>query len=145
MAQTVFTIGYEKATVPDLIGALAAADVDLVVDVRAITSSRKPGFSKNALAAELAEAGIGYRHLRALGTPKAGRDAAHKGDVATMHAIYDQQLALPEAQAEAAILRDLVAGHRAALLCYEREPAGCHRTFLLQAAVPDATVVDLYP
>lgn len=141
----IFTIGYEKATVPEVIGALTAAGVELVIDVRAITSSRKPGFSKNALAAELAEAGIGYRHLRALGTPKPGRDAAHHGDVATMHSIYDKQLQLPEAQAEAAIMRALAAEKKAALLCYERDPAGCHRTFLLQAAAPDAEVVDLFP
>jgi hypothetical protein len=32
-----------------------------------------------------------------------------------------------------------------ALLCYEREPAGCHRTLLLKAVAPDAEVVDLFP
>ena len=31
-----------------------------------------------------------------------------------------------------------------AVLCYERDPGGCHRTLLLSAATPDAEVVHLY-
>ena len=51
-----------------------SAGVKLLVDVRAVTSSRRPGFSKNQLAAGLDERGISYLHLRGLGTPKEGRD-----------------------------------------------------------------------
>jgi len=31
-----------------------------------------------------------------------------------------------------------------ALLCYEREPSGCHRSLLIESVVPEAKVVDLY-
>ena len=31
-----------------------------------------------------------------------------------------------------------------ALLCFEREPADCHRTLLIDAVAPDAEVVDLF-
>ena len=70
------TIGYEGTTVPQFLDALREGAVKLVVDVRAVASSRRPGFSKSRLAANLEEAGIGYVHLRGLGTPADGRAAA---------------------------------------------------------------------
>ena len=92
----------------------------------------------------LKDAGIDYVHLKALGTPKPGRDAAKKGDVATLTAVYEGQLELPEAQAQAARMRALAAEMPSALLCYERDPCHCHRTLLLQAEGEGAEVVDLY-
>src|SRR6202035_2557160 len=74
-----FTIGYEHATTRAMLDELSDAKVDLVVDVRAVTSSRRPGFSKTHLAAGIDDRGIGYIHLRALGTPTAGRLAARAG------------------------------------------------------------------
>ena len=140
----IFTIGYEATTMGDFLAALTGAGVKRVIDVRALPLSRRPGFSKSILAATLREAGIDYVHLKALGTPKRGRDAAKKGDVATLRAVYDDQLALPEAQAAAAQMRELAAEMPSALLCYERDPCHCHRTLLLQAECEGAEVVDLY-
>ena len=140
----VFTIGYEGATVDEVLAALARAGVGQVADVRAIAASRRPGFSKTSLAANLAEAGIGYRHLRALGTPKPGRDAAKKGDRATLERVYAAQLELPEAQAEAAALRAMVEDKPTALLCFERDPEMCHRSMLIAATMPDADVSNLF-
>jgi uncharacterized protein (DUF488 family) len=140
----VFTIGYEQTTVAELIAALKGAGVERVVDVRALPLSRRPGFSKTALAGALAEAGIAYEHLKALGTPKEGRDAAKKGDRATLKRVYAGQLELPEAQAAAAMLLDRIATQPTALLCYEREPCMCHRTLLLAAVADGADVVDLF-
>ena len=141
----IFTIGYEGATMPDFLAALTAAGVERVIDVRALPLSRRPGFSKNILAATLKDAGIEYVHLKNLGTPKPGRDAAKKGDVATLEAVYDAQLGLPEAQAEAAKMRALAAEKPSALLCFERNPEHCHRTLLLEAEGEGMEVVDLYP
>lgn len=140
-----FTIGYEGATVDEVLTALRAAGVAQVADVRAIAASRRPGFAKSALAANLASAEIGYRHLRALGTPKEGRDAAKKGDRATLARVYAGQLELPEAQAQAEMLKAMVAEQPTALLCFERDPSLCHRTLLWRAALPDAEVIDLIP
>lgn len=142
---TIFTIGYEATTMTDFLAALTGAGVKRVIDVRALPLSRRPGFSKSSLAASLADAGIGYVHLKALGTPKPGRDAAKKGDVATLRAVYAEQLDLPEAQAQAAIMMDLAAEMPSALLCFEREPCHCHRTLLLAAVGAGAAIVDLYP
>lgn len=140
----IFTIGYEGATMDDFLAALTGAGVEQVIDVRALPLSRRPGFSKSTLAASLAEVGIGYVHLKALGTPKPGRDAAKKGDRITLEAVYAGQLELPEAQAQAARMLELAAGKPSALLCFERDPAMCHRTLLLAAEGQGAEVVDLY-
>ena len=140
----IYTIGYEGTTMAEFIATLKAAGVEQIIDVRAVPLSRRPGFSKNILAASLAEAGISYVGLKALGTPKAGRDAAKKGDVATLEAVYDAQLGLPEAQLEAAKMRELAAEKPSALLCFERDPSHCHRTLLLAAESEGAEIVDLF-
>jgi uncharacterized protein (DUF488 family) len=141
----IFTIGYEKSTQPELIAALQAAGVTRLIDVRAVPQSRRPGFSKNILRNGLAEAGIDYVHLKALGTPPEGREAARKGRHADLERIYAGQLDLPEAIVAGAEMRELAAEQPSALLCYERDPSGCHRTLLLKWVAPDAEVVDLYP
>ncbi len=143
-AGPIFTIGYEQATVDEVVGALTTAGVKRVLDVRAVAASRRPGFSKTALAANLGEAGIAYEHLRALGTPKEGRGAARKGDMPALERIYAGQLELPEAQAQAAILLDRASTEPVAVLCYERDPAECHRTLLLDAVAGDVERVDLF-
>jgi len=126
------TIGYERATQTEVIGRLQAAGVEVVVDVRAVAASRRAGFSKTVLAASLAEAGIGYVHLRELGTPKPGRDAARHGRTAEMHAIFEAHLAEPAAQLELAQAIGIAGDRKAALLCYEADPAQCHRTIVAQ-------------
>lgn len=141
----IFTIGYEKATQAEVIAALAAAGVKRLIDVRAVPASRRPGFSKNILARSLAEHGIDYVHLRALGTPAEGREAARKGRHDVLERVYAGQLELPEAIAQAAQMVELATETPSALLCYEREPAGCHRTLLLREMAKQAEVVDLYP
>jgi uncharacterized protein (DUF488 family) len=140
----IFTIGYESATVGEFHAALKRAGVERVIDIRAVANSRRPGFSKNLLRNELAEVGIEYVHLRALGTPADGRAAARAGRTEDLKRIYSGQLELPEAIAESAQMLALADEKPSALLCYEREPGGCHRTLLLRAVAPDAEVVDLF-
>jgi uncharacterized protein (DUF488 family) len=139
----IFTIGYEYVTMSDFIAALTSAGIRRVIDVRALPLSRRPGFSKTPLKGALAEAGIEYVHLRALGTPAAGRDAARKGRHEELKRIYAGQLELPEAIAQGAQMVELARAKPSALLCFEREPAGCHRSRLIKAVAPDAEVVDL--
>ena len=135
----------KATTVAEFIAALKAAGVERVIDVRALPLSRRPGFSKTALRAALAEAGIEYVHLKALGTPADGRAAARAGRHADLERIYAGQLELPEAIAQSAQMLDLAREKPSALLCMERDPAHCHRTLLLDAVAADAEVVDLYP
>ena len=140
----IFTIGYEGATVSEFLSALQQAGVERVIDIRAVPNSRRPGFSKTPLRNALAEAGIDYVHLRALGTPADGRAAARAGRKDELKRIYAGQLELPEAIAETGKMLDLSREKPSALLCYERDPAACHRTLLLEAVAPDAEVEDLF-
>jgi uncharacterized protein (DUF488 family) len=140
-----FTIGYEAATQGDVIGRLKAAGVETLVDVRAVAASRRAGFSKTLLGESLRAEGVDYVHLRALGTPKAGREAARKGYVREMRAIFADHLAEPEAQVQLAELKRLARDRRVALLCYEADHAGCHRAVLAEqlAAEDGFTIVNL--
>jgi uncharacterized protein (DUF488 family) len=132
-------------TQQEFVECLRDAGVEVLVDVRAVPLSRRPGFSKNILAAGLREAGIGYVGFKALGTPAEGRAAARRNDVATLSRIYAGQLEIPDAMAQAAMLRDLARERKVALLCFERAPASCHRSLLAQALFADAEVIDLFP
>lgn len=131
---TIATIGYEDATVQSFQDALREAGVQVLVDVRAVASSRRPGFAKTRLAANVGEIGIGYVHLRGLGTPAEGRAAARAGRHDEMHRVFAAHLETVQAQEELHALADLVrAGRRVCLLCLEADPAHCHRTLVAEA------------
>lgn len=127
------TIGYETATLPDVIQRLKAAGVRVVIDVRAVASSRKAGFSKSLLAASLKDEGVDYVHLQKLGTPKPGRDAARNGQIGRMHDIFNAHMEDPAPQMQLAQAIDIARGRKAALLCYEDDHLGCHRSILADA------------
>jgi uncharacterized protein (DUF488 family) len=126
------TIGYEASTFDRVRDALLAGGVRLLLDVRAVSASRKPGFSKRLLAAGLAEAGIGYVHLQPLGTPKPGRDAVRRGDVATMRRIFYDHMTADQPQAALAEAITLARSTPACLLCFERDHRTCHRTLVAE-------------
>ncbi|MDI1345656.1 MAG: DUF488 domain-containing protein [Pseudolabrys sp.] len=143
-----FTVGYEQASVPAVLRELTRAKVDLLVDIRAVAASRRPGFSKKVLAASLDEQGIPYLHLQKLGTPAEGREAARAGDHAKLWRIYEKHLKNKDAQAALDELLALIgSGRRIALLCYCRDPRACHRDRIV-AAVKErirVKVEDLIP
>lgn len=132
-AKKLFTIGYEQTPAKAVLDELQHAGVKLLVDVRAIASSRRPGFSKSQLAAGLDERGISYIHLRGLGTPKEGRLAARSGDMKALSKIYHAHLKTPQARDEMDELAALViqAGP-VCILCYERDHNVCHRKFIAE-------------
>ena len=123
----IFTIGYEGAGIPGFLAALKDAGIGLVLDIRAAPVSRKKGFSKTQLASHLAEAGIGYRHLRGLGTPKRGREAARGGDIESFERIFRAHLQEPNALLDLGEALRLAKERPICLLCLEREPENCHR------------------
>jgi hypothetical protein len=130
-AAPVATIGYEGATMDGVLAALVRARIGLLIDVRAVASSRRPGFSKTRLAAHLAEAGIDYLHLRGLGTPAEGRAAARAGRHDEMRRIFDTHLHTAAARDDMGTLADIVgSGRRVCLLCFEADPAHCHRSIV---------------
>ena len=147
-ASQLFTIGYERTAPQALFDELQRAGVKLVADVRAVVSSRRPGFSKNQLAAALDQRGIGYLHLRDLGTPKEGRNAARGGDFAALRHIYSTHLKTPQASEQLDALEALInSTGPVCLLCFEYDHQHCHRQWIAErmAARRPVTVYHLQP
>jgi uncharacterized protein (DUF488 family) len=132
-AKKLFTIGYEQTPAKAVLDELAQAGVKLLVDVRAVASSRRPGFSKSQLAAGLDERGIAYLHLRGLGTPKDGREAARSGQFELLHKIYAKHLKTIQAKEQLDELSALVRqSGPVCILCYERDHRHCHRQWIAE-------------
>jgi len=132
-AKKLFTIGYEQTPARAVLDELAQAGVKLLVDVRAVASSRRPGFSKSQLAAGLDERGIAYLHLRGLGTPKDGREAARSGKYDVLQNIYAKHLKTAQAREELDELSALVKkSGPVCILCYERDHQHCHRRWIAE-------------
>lgn len=137
MASKIWTIGYEKVGQADFVAALKAAKIKTLVDVREVANSRRAGFAKKSLAAALDEAGIAYIHMKPLGTPKAGREAARKGDTKTMTRIFEAKMVEPEAQLALAETAELARKGPTCIMCLEPDWRGCHRTIVAQHLTAD--------
>ncbi len=138
MSGVLFTIGYEKASLGDVLLTLSREGTRTLIDARGAPVSRKPGFSKNMLKAAVEEAGMAYVHLGAIGTPADGRKAAKAGRMEEFLEIYQAQLATPEAQSALGAATLIAAGDGpACLLCFEREPDRCHRSIVADLIAAD--------
>jgi len=121
------TIGYEGVTQQEFLSTLKQVGVDLVIDIRDRAQSRRPGFSKSSLSAGLEGVGIAYTHLKALGDPKEGREAARAGDISLFERIFQRVLASDAAELSISTIIDSMGNHNVCLLCYERDYRYCHR------------------
>jgi uncharacterized protein (DUF488 family) len=137
MPPDLLTIGYQGCTIDGVLTTLKEARVGLLIDVRAVAASRKPGFSKRQLAAGLDQAGIGYVHLQRLGTPKAGRDAVRAGHPERMVPIFKAHMATPEARWALAEATAMAVDRRCCLLCFERDHRRCHRHLVADMIVAE--------
>lgn len=124
------TIGYEKASLEDFIATLLHAEVNVLVDIRDVPISRRKGFSKAALKEALETRGIVYVHLKGLGDPKEGREAARAGQYALFQKIYLKHMETNPAKADFERVLNIGMNSHACLMCYEREPEFCHRTLV---------------
>ncbi|WP_420639703.1 DUF488 family protein [Candidatus Poriferisocius sp.] len=135
------SVGYERRTIDELVSVLRDAQVQVLVDVRLNAISRKRGFSKTALARALANAGIEYRHERALGNPKDNRDGFRRG-LREARRRYERHLAIGASPTKDEIV-ELARSRRIALFCYERDHADCHRSCITESALRDAPELQL--
>jgi len=125
--KTLFTIGYEKALLKDVIATLNVAGVATLLDVRDRPISRRPGFSKRQLAAAVEDAGMQYVHLAALGTPPEGRLANRRREWERFWGIVEEKLGRPEAELDLYQAAEIAEGVPSCLLCYEADWQVCHR------------------
>jgi uncharacterized protein (DUF488 family) len=122
-----YTIGYEKTLLKDVVSTLAAARVVTLIDVRDRPISRRPGFSKRQLAAAIEDAGMHYIHLQALGTPPEGRLAGRRREWDRFWDIVEEKLARPEAELALQQAAEIAEAAPSCLLCYEADWQICHR------------------
>lgn len=146
---TVYTIGYEGLTSDALIAKLTENRIEVLCDVRLHPVSRVYGFSKATLAAALGNAGIIYRHMPALGNPKENRPGyAKQSTRGTAQEVFHTILSTtPSSMAALGELATSARAQRTALLCYERNPAYCHRSDVAQALLtlaPELTINHLH-
>jgi uncharacterized protein (DUF488 family) len=125
--RTLYTIGYEKALLKDVVSTLAAARVATLIDIRDRPISRRPGFSKRQLAASIEDADMRYVHLQALGTPPEGRLAGKRREWDRFWGIVGEKLARPEAELALQEAAELAEAAPSCLLCYEADWQICHR------------------
>lgn len=127
----IFTIGYEGAALGDFLTTLEAAGVRQLLDVRELPNSRRKGFSKNPLREALTRAGIDYVHERALGSPRELRVRLREDkELTRFFSAYREYLATQHALLDT--IADSISGP-VALMCYERNPAECHRSVVATA------------
>ena len=129
------TIGYEKASLAEVLAALKAAGVATLIDIRDRPQSRRAGFSKRQLQAAIEEAGMRYVHLKALGTPPEGREANHRREWERFWRIVGDKLATAEAEIALQRVAAIASETPSCLLCYEGDWRICHRRRVVEILV----------
>jgi uncharacterized protein (DUF488 family) len=132
MKQTISTIGYEGVTIQEFVATLKRASINAIIDVRDIPLSRKKGFSKNQLAEALREHGIEYVHLKGLGDPREGREAARAGNYSLFRKIFAKHMNSKIAREALEHATALVGDYRACLMCFEADYEQCHRSIVAE-------------
>ena len=133
MTNKLYTLGYESAAIEDFVVTLKVAHIERIIDVRDYPLSRRKGFSKNVLRTLLQANDIDYVHLKGLGDPKEGREAARAGDHEKFLHIFTSHMQTAAAMTDLETAIDLAKTRVSCLLCYERNPTECHRTIVAKA------------
>jgi len=125
-----FTLGYQGRTIDQVIDLLTSSTVTLLIDIRRDAYSRKPGFTGSELRRAIEAAGIEYRHVPELGIPKEKR--AQANSLESTKAVLDwyEDEYLPTVDHYIRDLAKLISAEPSALMCFESEPAMCHRSRL---------------
>ncbi|MDN5938798.1 MAG: DUF488 domain-containing protein [Salinisphaera sp.] len=131
-----YTIGHSTRSAEELVALLAQQHIALLVDVRSMPGSRRhPQFNSDALAESLAEAGIAYRHEKALGgRRKPQPDSENDGWKHPAFRAYADHLQGKEFQQALAVVLADAAERPTAVMCAEALPWRCHRWLIADAA-----------
>lgn len=135
MQNIVNTIGYEGSNIEDFVATLMMKNISILIDIRDRPLSRKKGFSKNGLAEALRSQGIEYIHLKGLGDPKEGRDAARNGDYDTFETVFNNHMKTDVAQYDLNQAIEIATNKRSCFLCFERDPKCCHRNIVVKQLI----------
>lgn len=135
--QTLFTVGYEGSTIDNFIATLKKNFIERLIDIRELPLSRKKGFSKTALCDILNKVNIDYVHVRDLGNPKIGRDAAKSGDMKTFRRVFEKHLKTDQAVDALSETIHLAHNKTSCILCFEKDHTTCHRNIVVDKMLRD--------
>lgn len=125
----VFTLGYQRRRLEEVLEIVRQNAVEQVVDVRENARSRKPGFSSPELRAAFGAVGIRYTHLPELGCASVARHELWRGGGAQTF-LEEYRRRLSDRPRALEILVERTRSARTLLLCLERDPGRCHRAVL---------------
>ena len=143
-ARRAFTIGHSTHAFEAFCALLEGHGVRDVADVRRFPGSRRnPHFAREALAAGLAERGIGYTHLDALGGRRSVAVGSNNGgwENAAFQG-YADHMATATFAAGLAELEALAGAAPTAVMCAEALWWQCHRRLVADALVARGWAVD---
>lgn len=128
-----YTIGYEGRSIDSFLSELMRNNVKYLFDVRKNALSMRYEFNKGYLKNALSQAGIEYCHFADVGIDADKRnELLPVGKREELFEWYSCNI-LPEKKGFASMIGDyLKAGNNVALMCYERDPADCHRSYLAE-------------
>jgi uncharacterized protein (DUF488 family) len=129
-----------------MVALLREAGVDVLADVRTVPRSRfNPHFNSDVLPATLAAAGIGYRHLAALGglrhRPKGAPPSRNTLWRSEPFRNYADYALTPAFRAGLDELRALAGRHTPAIMCAEAVWWRCHRRIVTDYLLNDGAEV----
>lgn len=132
MALVIWTVGHSNRSADDFLALLRAHDIELIADVRRFPVSRRhPHFTREQLERVLADAGIDYHWMPALG----GRRSPRAGSVNTGWRVegfrgYADYMETPEFADALTELLDVAFAKRTAVMCAEALWWQCHRRLI---------------
>ena len=127
---TLYTIGHSTRTLDELVEALQAHSIEMLVDIRAFPMSRRlPQFNRESLEKALPLAGIRYVWMKALGgyRKKIREDSPNIALRNASFRNYADYMLTDEFAAAMSQLLDLAQQFRTAYMCAERVYFHCHR------------------
>jgi uncharacterized protein (DUF488 family) len=145
MAPQLFTIGHSTHPLDAFLALLARHDIKIVADIRRFPSSRKfPQFNRDAIAASLAEAGIEYHWLAALGGRRGKKVHGPSNNLGLRNESFRNYADYMDTDEFREGVRELLAvagGRPTVFMCSESVFWRCHRRLVADYLLVNGTTV----
>lgn len=136
----IYSLGYEGLSIDTFLNIVLWKGLKRVIDVRNNPFSRKYGFSSNQLKQKCQEIDIKYYHFPELGIPSSIRN--ENKNIKELWETYEDVI-LPNASRSIDIVKKLCTEKASVLLCFEQDPATCHRSILARY-ISESTSLPIY-
>ncbi len=140
--KTIYSIGHSRHHPDDFAKLLKMHQIDALYDVRSRPYSRfNRQFNRETLEDVLKDIGITYVFMGGQLGGKPEDPCCYDANGILSRAL---QIQTPAFQKGIARLRHDAAQLRVAIMCAEKDPLDCHRTWLIAENVPDMTVIHIH-